>query len=165
MDDEHNPEFPPKEDSTADPPSVDSPEEKAKSGWTMPEPVFRQTSGYLPKGFEKKVFESDSPKPLPDAPNEILSNLYAPPETESPPVDEQPTSPAGPEIQPQPEISEQFTIDQINAAPAAETKPKSGLLRVILIVLGVLAMLGLAFGFLILVYFLFFYSQPEVNNF
>ena len=30
-----------------------------KSGWTMPEPVFRRTSGYLPQGFEKRFAQDE----------------------------------------------------------------------------------------------------------
>src|SRR5688572_21095424 len=35
--------------------------------WRMPEPVFRQTSGKLPQGFEKNYAAEDSPDPDPPA--------------------------------------------------------------------------------------------------
>src|SRR5437870_2134115 len=107
--------------------------EEKRDKWEMPKPVFRQTSGSLPKGFiRKEASWDDSTAPNPAAPlpaahdpkNDLLITMYAPPsdlakkslfeseiETRTvsepdPPI----VSPAA--IEAQPGISEQFTVDQ-----------------------------------------------------
>lgn len=50
-----------------DEPTTDAPNLKPDV-WIMPEPVFRKTSGRLPKPFEKRADDNDisSPQPSPD---------------------------------------------------------------------------------------------------
>ena len=83
--------------------------------WKMPDPVFRKTSGRLPKNFEREYFAEpvtqESPKPAPSS-----------------------------------------TVD---AASQPEPLPKSPTLKIILVVLGLLAMIAFIAVFLSVVYFMF----------
>lgn len=142
--------------------------EEKGDNWEMPKPIFRQSSGSLPKGFAKKIERSDRPEPeinTPDAPDDILATLYAPPDD---PVDTPPIVPAiapGADIEPQPSITEQFTVEETPREPAAKVRPKRGFFGKISLVIGVLIMLAVAIGFVLLIYFLFFYSATQTNNF
>lgn len=140
--------------------------EDERDKWEMPKPIFRQTSGSRPKGFVKKIERSVSQEPetnTPDAPDDILATLYAPPDD---PIDASPivhAIAAGADIEPQPDISELFTIDEAIGEPAAKVKLKRGFFGKIFLVFGVLILL--AIGFVVLILYLFFYSQTQTNNF
>jgi hypothetical protein len=83
--------------------------------WKMPDPVFRKTSGRLPKNFEREYFAEpdtqDSPKP--------------------------PTS------------------GVVDPAAEPEPTPRSPALKIVLLVLGLLAMITFIAVFLSVVYFMF----------
>ena len=83
--------------------------------WKMPDPVFRKTSGRLPKNFEREYFAE--------------------------PVTQE---------SPKPDAS-----DVVDPAPHSEPAPKSSTLKIILVVLGLLAMIAFIAVFLSVVYFMF----------
>ena len=149
------------------------PEQFGKDGWKMPEPVFRVSDGHSPLNkSNKSVAFPASPKKQPEPTDEKLANLYAPPTSEEipditlhnmsladlkfeiPPKE----SAYGVAIEPQPHISEQFDAEEIEPAIPAEKKTRSETTRLIFAILGVLAMILFAVGFLALVYRLFFYE-------
>lgn len=119
-----------------------------QDGWKMPEPVFRISDG-------TRIGNSENEKPPSNLPSEM-------PQTAQPPSQNTQAEKAAPDakIQPQPYISEEFNLNQIKAA-TAPVKSKSKIPRIIFIILGILAMVGFAVGFVIMVYYLFFY-QPEI---
>ncbi len=116
------------------------------SGWKMPEPVFRKTSGYLPQGFEKKfpqeqtgIDEADVPS---TAPAELPDNAVP--------------------VEPQPDLAEHVDFvseDEIAATTSEPKKGSSG--RIFLIIFGVLVVLGLILIFFAVVYYLFLMPVPS----
>lgn len=81
--------------------------------WKMPDPVFRKTSGKLPKGFEKSI---DFPEAEPDPdPAIVQSQAYATP----------------------------------------EPQPSNPTLKIVLVVLGLIAMIAFIVVFLTVLYFFF----------
>ena len=137
--------------------------------WELPKPVFRSTSGSLPQDFVGRVGSEARPQAEAKAPNaddQILSSLYAPPDetVEEPVVHEPPPTLPSVDIEPQPVISEQFSVDEIDTiAPDKPVKKKkrlgSAMLLVALVFL--LAVLGTILG---LIYVLFF-RNPAQNTF
>ena len=129
--------------------------------WEMPEPVFQQTSGYLPQGFVKQVENAGmsfvqeenqtAPSPQPVAP-------------QPPAIPTTPTVPVV-AIEPQPDISEQFTIDEFAAEPQVVAKPKSGAFRIALFVFGLVAIFVVIAVFLAAIYFLFLKTPGSSSNF
>lgn len=115
-----------------------------KSGWTMPEPVFRKTSGYLPQGFEKR-FAQDELKAADD--KDTTAEMPAPD--------------LDAVIEPQPDIGEPAD-DPLSAehaqATAAVPAKRSGA-KLLLIVLGLLLALGLIVVLIAAVYL--FYLMPN----
>lgn len=112
--------------------------------WKMPTPVFQQSSGYLPQGYIEQ-FGAAVPKREvePQAPS---------PEAAAPPT---PPSAIAPEIVPQPDLNEQLEDPVAPPAPAPPVKKKSGVGRVLLILLGIGLMILFLAGFLAIIYFLF----------
>lgn len=144
-------------DQPNEPRPVQPPEEAVQNndqgkpaGWQMPKPVFQQSSGYLPQGYIEQ-FGSEIPRstePSPAAPEQAPSE--APLTVEN--------------IEPQPDITEQLEPP----APTSDvrTQPKkSGSGKVVLLVLGILAMIAFLFGFLALVYFLFLAPSGSSSGF
>jgi hypothetical protein len=84
--------------------------------WKMPDPVFRKTSGRLPKTFEREYFTEASTQESPKLPAEV---------------------------------------DDPNSTPVNESGPQSSTLKILLVVLGVLAMIAFIAVFLTVVYFMF----------
>lgn len=129
--------------------------------WEMPEPVFQQTSGYLPQGFVKQV-ENAGMSSVPD------ENQTAPsPQPVAPQPPEIPTTPTMPvvAVEPQPDISEQFMIDAFAAEPQVVAKPKGGAFRMALFVFGLVALFVFVAVFLALIYFLFLKTPGSGSNF
>lgn len=128
-----------KEDWTMDMSTSEMPVPEINGKWQMPEPVFRISDG-------KKIKKSTLATPPPSAPP-----------TASPEIAVTDAAPSN--IQPQPYISEAFAIDDeyvIEEPPVA--KADSGNKRIVLVVIGVLAMILFAAAFLVGVYFLFFHN-------
>ena len=127
----------PTENWTMDMSTNEIPKEETKGRWEMPEPVFRVSNG---KTLDKPKTAA-SPLPL---------NLQPVRPEIAPAV-------AGvSNIQPQPYISEAFTADEPDDIEEPPVKTESGVGRMILIGVGILAMVLFAVGFLAGVYFLFF---------
>lgn len=137
MIDETNPKESGDEGGAAPAKADTPPAETPKDEWKMPAPIFRQTSGKLPEGFEKKVSKGEpaaAPTPPPAA------------------------------IQPQPDVSEEFTHAEIFGEQEAETPPKRTGMKLVLAILGILGMAVAAIIFLAIIYFLFFYQGNGINN-
>lgn len=143
--------------------SIDVPKEKPPGAWEMPEPVFQQSSGYLPQGFEKRF---PIPDPQADVPTDepVAEVPVAAADGSLPPAP--PDISESPDIQPQPDVTEDFRIDELTAPPAAAKKQRSPAIRILLALLGILGMVLLAAVFLAVIYWLFFYqpSDPQVLN-
>jgi hypothetical protein len=119
--------------------------EKPDGEWEMPEPVYRQSSGYLPQGFEKQF-------PQPAA---------APAASPSVPPQSPATDGAVAAVEPQPDI-----IDVLAAEPpVAPVVVRAGRspVTIVLIVVGLLAMAAVVVGFLIVVFYLFVAAPAETS--
>lgn len=141
------------------------PEPAAPTQWQMPQPVFRQTSGYLPQGYERQF-------PQPEAPvaGQALETAADPPREPDVPgpsaeAHEQPSPsppPAPIAIEPQPYVSEQIDGPTIQAV--ARPAEKRTALRIVMIILGLFAMLAFAIAFIVVVYFLFLAPVATETN-
>jgi hypothetical protein len=138
----------------------------AQSGsWSMPEPVFQQSSGYLPQGFEKRFDAGIANQPAgsegvtADGP----SAEVAPPGTGG--KDEMPgPEPAVIEVEPQPDLTDELIIDKPALGSAAKTKKSGGAARMFMIFLGLLA-IGILLVILVAVaYFLLFPAREATFN-
>ena len=111
-----------------------------KSGWTMPEPVFRKTSGYLPQDELKAANDNDTTAEMP-----------------APDLDAV--------IEPQPDIGEPAD-DPLSAeraqATAAVPAKRSGA-KLLLIVLGLLLALGLIVVLIAAVYILYLIPNSDAT--
>lgn len=136
--------------------------------WELPKPVFRSTSGSLPQDFVERVGADAPPRADAEAPNaedQILSTLYAPPDetVEAPVVYEAPpTLPSVADIEPQPVISEQFSVDEIDTVAPEKPVKNSGSGSAMLVI-GTLVVLAIVGGILALVYVLVFRRPPETT--
>lgn len=162
-------------------------QQQAPAQWSMPEPVFQQTSGYLPQGFLKQIEDAGSTPGGGDlleipsiASNTPIAPLGQPAEEPVlemedtlivPDTDEQPPPPAvaaaipAVEIEPQPDLSEQIIEPPAPVQTAAPAAAKSSGLRTVMIALALIAMLGLLAMFLAFVYLYFIAGTWDTNNF
>jgi hypothetical protein len=109
------------------------------TGWKMPKPVFRKTSGYLPQGFAKNSSKAEIEENADDLPSEASA------ETPSGAVD----------VEPQPDLHE--SDPGFNYSPAvAKPVKKGGAAKAVFMILGLLLVLFLIAAFIGIVYFLFF---------
>ena len=109
------------------------------TGWKMPKPVFRKTSGYLPQGFAKNPAEAEG--------RENVDDDSAATSTEKPS--------GAVDIEPQPDLHE--SDPGFNYSPAvAKPVKKGGATKVVFMTLGLLLVLFLIAAFIAIVYFLFF---------
>ena len=132
----------------------------------MPEPVFQRTSGSLPEDFAARagdLLEPQKAAAIPDAGDDILSSLYAPPDESAKELGATPAAPITQtaEIEPQPLISEQFSVAEIDTATPVATKKNKGGSRSIMFAVGIFVLLAIAAGFVALVYFLFLRQPPQ----
>jgi hypothetical protein len=136
---------PPEDDVNTTPPNP--PAKDGKGGWSMPEPVFRKTSGYLPQGFEKKF----TPAELKSGREDSTAEMPAPNVSSA--------------IDPQPDIHD--TLDEgvvpAVAAPVPAPKKSSGV-KIIFAILGILIALALVVVIIAVIYFLFFTPVPEAGG-
>jgi len=109
------------------------------SDWKMPEPVFRQTSGHLPQGFEKQFPVSAAAPEMasPDAPVAAVA------------------------VEPQPYVSEEFAHIAPPVPPSNVGKRTT--FGVVLIILALLVAAALIAAFLVLIYFLFLAAPANTN--
>jgi hypothetical protein len=122
--------------------SVDVEAAKPPAQWKMPEPVFRQSSGFLPQGFEKRY--PAAAKPATDAAG--TPGAATPASAPAAPV------PDAADIQPQPELEDTIEPAAPSANPAKAKDPVTGM---IFGVVGLFVMAVLAIAFLGVVYCLF----------
>jgi hypothetical protein len=115
--------------------------------WTMPEPVFRQSSGKLPSGFTKNNGSEETD-------GDRLENGRSVPDTQENepersadqalPASAAAAAPAGvPAIEPQPDLSEELDLTDVIPPVRIEGAGGSGGLRKVLLLLLVLLILGL----------------------
>ena len=139
---------PTEEDVNTTPPNPQMADGKA--GWSMPKPVFRKTSGYLPQGFEKR-FSQDEPKAQDD--NDSTAEMPAPEHSG--------------EIEPQPDISEApdpaYVADRpVESVASAAVPAKRSAAKVILIILGLLFAAALVVVLIAAVYL--YYQMPKADG-
>ena len=139
MSEEATPQAQPKEDDVNTTPP-NPPAKDGKAGWSMPEPVFKKTSGYLPQGYEKMF-----PQAAADDSNST-ADMPAP-------------EPAA-GVEPQPEIADHMDAVPANGVVAAAPKKSSGLKMVFMILL-ILFAIALVVVFIAVIYFLFLMPVPS----
>ncbi|MEO8648251.1 MAG: hypothetical protein ABI539_03700 [Acidobacteriota bacterium] len=127
--------------------------------WEMPKPVFRQTSGYLPQGFEKQYGAGTGPAATvgPAAESFGSAAVRAP---------EPPAAAAAPPesaIRPQPELPEELEFSE--PVPAAAKPKQSPVRRIVLSVVGIVLILAFLLAFLAAVYFLFLAPGRDTGAF
>lgn len=148
MNEENAAKAQPDEEPTA-PHPVTPPAKKPADGWAMPEPVFRQSSGRLPEGFEKRFTEAPTAQPEDPA---------------SPPVAADDAPAPVPDIPEQPVVAEVVFDEDLSDKPPPPKKQKSKALRTFLIIVGIAAMILGAIGLLAAVYLYFFIRASESQN-
>ncbi|MEP6848448.1 MAG: hypothetical protein ABI999_06305 [Acidobacteriota bacterium] len=132
--------------------NIEVPSNSPPGSWEMPTPVFKQSTGYLPQGFQAKFpAESQGMAPAKEVPAPVAA-VPPPPAVD---ISE------SPDIQPQPNLSEDFTVGETALPPPSPIKKKSSGGQAIYVVLGISAMAVIGLGFLILVYYLFFYHPGD----
>ncbi len=111
--------------------------------WTMPEPVFRKTSGYLPQGFEQR-FAGSSADPAPDT---LEPNADTPTE---------PYTPEPVEIEPQPDVlTDLDEVDGDETAVEAVNVPQGrGAGKVLMILLGLILFVVLTILFATVIWYI-----------
>ena len=126
--------------------NANSSAEKAPDSWAMPPPVFRISSG--------RKMDKDNRKTPPQPPADS-------PPADSPPVEAQPfeiveTVAPNLDIEPQPFISEEFSVSE--AVAETPVKAKRTTSKLILLIIGLVAMILFAIAFVVGIYFLFFHT-------
>jgi hypothetical protein len=135
---------PTEEDVNTTPPNP--PAKDGNSGsWTMPEPVFRKTSGYLPQGFEKRYSQ-----------DEIKSSTDDYDSTA-----EMPTPELAADIEPQPEIPDLLEEGSAMSQSPVAVPRKSSAAKVIFTILGLLLALALVVVFIAVVYYFFLMPSSD----
>jgi hypothetical protein len=150
MNDEKTPTAAPGDGQPVTSENIEIPEIPQAGQWVMPKPVFRQSSGRLPQGFEKRFAQAETA--VVSAPSSYGGT--APALAVEPPVAALPT-----EVAPQPDVAEEIVYTA--PEPDAAVKTRSAAMRITLIVLGLLAMVAFVVAFLAVVYFLFLSSPNE----
>jgi hypothetical protein len=161
MDEDNVPQAPPDDDRT--PTQEDAgPVSKGSDGWVMPEPVFRKSSGYLPKGFEQRVRAATAAEPALE-PSELTDEV-----SEPAPI---PLSDAGEEgLTEQPDVTEEPSAVGAMAAPVLESTPvppkkRRGFFRWLLIIVGVLLAIGAVAALFAVGFFWYFFQTSPSQNF
>ncbi len=131
------------EDWAMNVPNTNPSAEKTPDTWEMPPPVFRISSGRKLDKENRKT----PPMPPPSDSSPVEAQTLEIVETVAPP---------NLDIQPQPLISEDFSANQIVAKTFV--KPKSSNSKLILLIVGLVALAVLAAAFAVGVYYWFFYT-------
>ncbi|MEP7211637.1 MAG: hypothetical protein ABI791_01080 [Acidobacteriota bacterium] len=123
--------------------------ETPAGGWQMPEPVYRNSSGYLPQGFEKQFPQPGAAEP-------------ATPPAVAPSVGPQ-ASAAAPAaaVEPQPDLIEILAAEPPVAPVIA--RPGRSPLSIVLIIIGLIVMAAVVLGFIAVVYYLFLAAPAETS--
>ena len=137
---------------------------QAPKSWQMPEPVFQQTSGYLPQGFEKRypaatAVNNSAPAAPPPAPDPFLHTFVGTPgasvESFTRP---EPSTPAAAAIVEQPERPDEPIVEEAPAAVVAK-KERSATARIVFALLMIIGGLLFIAVFLGVVVDLVFYPH------
>ena len=171
----------PEADITTEEPAAPMAGDPPAKRWSMPEPVFQQTSGYLPQGYEKRfpappAAANDAVSPAPEDP---FARTYvgAPPTAEDPFLNTHVGAPLALEtesvaaagnagsaavaeaapIEEQPDISEHLVTDpdEVAAPQAAAPKQRSAAARYLTIGLMIVAIAAFVVIFLAVIFYLF----------
>jgi hypothetical protein len=143
---------------------------QAPKSWQMPEPVFQQTSGYLPEGFEKRypaatAVNDSAPAAPPPAPDPFLHTFVGTPGASVESFTRlEPSTPAAAAIVEQPELPDEAVVEEAPAEVVAK-KERSATARVVFALLLIIGGLLLMTVFLGVVYYLFFYPNGDQGNF
>jgi hypothetical protein len=143
--------------------------------WKMPEPVFRQTSGYLPQGFEKRypVSTADAPPSAPPPPvDPFLQTFVGTPGISArdlangPETPAAPAAPVGPgaAIEPQPELAEALLPEE-TAEPKPAKKERGRAAKMVFAVMMVIGAVAFILVFLAVVYYLFLMPAGDSGTF
>ena len=135
--------------------SIEVPREKPPGEWEMPKPVFQQSTGHLPQGFQGRFKDPGSQGGTDGQQPRAETRVVA---VSPPPAIEISESP---DIRPQPNLSEDFVVDETILPPAPARKKRNAGAQAVLVLLGIVAMAVFAVGFVALVYYLFFYHPNE----
>lgn len=133
------------------------PHANAPDKWEMPEPVFQQTSGYLPQGYVKKIEEEVAAadvQPENTEDTETAPSDAPPPATEAAADVEQYSATA-----PDP-----LSVEELATSPAIVVKPPSTV-RPIAILIALLVVALFVAVVLAVVFFGFLARPDEINNF
>ena len=146
----------PEEDVNTTPPNPAQGSERA--GWSMPDPVFRKTSGYLPQGYEKNFTQGEAMNEAAadDAATSEPSTIatIAEADVAATPI---PVAPSGIEtadVEPQPDISDTHDVE-VKIERDLETPKNGGVMKVVFSLFGILVALGLVLIFIAVIYYLF----------
>lgn len=143
--------------------------------WTMPEPVFRSSTGELVRPGVAEPIDPEPDTLQPEAPDEDevvlelpddpLAKLYAPPEGMAEPKPPAPAAAHVPavEIEPQPYISEEFTaeVDVVEVRPAGPKRSSGSVVAALVF----FALAAIVVGFIAIVYYLFFTGRSDAGGF
>lgn len=127
----------PDEEMNTTPPNP--PQSGATGAWSMPEPVFKQTSGYLPQGYEKN-FPQVEPEPVATADDSIEPAMVA--------------AFAEEDIEPQPDITEAPDLP-VAVAGTPQPPKNGGAMKVIFTLFGLLVALAIIIVFIAVIYSFF----------
>ncbi len=128
-------------------------EAETSGGWQMPTPVFRQTSGYLPEGFEKQFGMAEQAQPV----GEANTETPAPVPIEELPAEVELPAPASAalDIEPQPDVIAELELVEDIAAPTAPPVNKKGVFgRIILTIFALIVVAALTLIFAAVVWYL-----------
>ncbi|HEY2867385.1 MAG TPA: hypothetical protein VGJ02_09860 [Pyrinomonadaceae bacterium] len=160
MDEDNVPQTPPDDDRTPTQEDTAS-ASKGGDGWVMPEPVFRKSSGYLPKGFEQHVRAAVAAEPARE-PSELADEISEPAPVPPSEADED-------GFDEQPDITEEPAAVGAMAAPVLETTPvppkkRRAFFRWLLMIVGVLLAVGAVATLIAIgIFWYFFQSSPSQN--
>lgn len=152
---------PPNPASSAIPP----PPTQNKDGWTMPKPVFRQSSGQPAQREDRAIEGSEDITATPNAPefdsvndSDGVNEFYGDPSRDS-----AVNAAAGGRVEPQPELSELLDPEPAVETAVPRVEPRRGAMRSVMFVFGVIVIAGFIALFLAVVYFLFL-KAPVVDS-
>ncbi len=173
-----NPVEPEEDLDTTPPQGVQLENEKRTSDWKMPEPVFRQTSGYLPQGFEKKygaptddpvsdeavTTETAATEPVEEPSAERPEPVDVPEEPKIATATESPEEPVQPApvatqaevaVEPQPDlIAELEAVSEPQPVTTVTAKKKSAVGRIIGIFFALVAVIVLVIIFGLVIWYI-----------
>lgn len=145
--------------------AIPSPPSQNKDGWTMPKPVFRQSSGQPANREDRAIEGSEDVTAIPNAPefdpvndSNGVNQFY-----EEPAGDSSMNAAAGGQVEPQPELSELLDPEPTIETAVPQVEPKRGAMRSVMLVFGVVVIVAFIALFLAVVYFLFL-KAPVVDS-